>query len=88
MENNTTPTAPLALTFTLAYTAAGKPTFFRLGQIIPAGTTLLMNDETFVTTEQDYLVRAKTKIAITLGEKLATGLVKKNNKEAFVATAR
>jgi hypothetical protein len=87
MTNNTNTTAPLVVTYTLAYTPKGAPTFFRLGQIIPAGTMLLMNDETFVTTQEDYLVKGKTKVAITLGERLATGLVKKQNKEAFIASA-
>lgn len=87
MTNNTTAPAPLTVTFTLAYTPKGAPTFFRLGQIIPAGTTLLMNDETFVTTQEDYLLKAKTKLPVSLEEKLATGLIRKNNKEAFVAAA-
>jgi hypothetical protein len=87
MTNNTTATAPLTVTYTLAYTPKGAPTFFRLGQIIPAGTMLLMDDETFVTTQEDYLVKGKTKVAIKVEEKLATGLIKKNNKEAFVAAA-
>ena len=46
-----------------------------------------MNDETFVTTQEDYLLKAKTKLPVSLEEKLATGLIKKNNKEAFVAAA-
>jgi hypothetical protein len=86
MTNNTN-IAPLTVTFTLAYTPKGAPTFFRLGQIIPAGTMLLMNDETFVTTEEDYQVRAEAKLPVSLGEKLATGLVKKSHKKALVAAA-
>jgi len=87
MTNNNTTTAPLTLTYTLAYTPKGAPTFFRLGQIIPAGTMLLMNDETFVTLEEDYQVRAEAKVPVSFGEKLATGLLKKQNKKAFVAAA-
>lgn len=87
MTNNTTTPAPLTLTFTLAYTPKGAPTFFRLGQIIPAGTMLLMNDETFVTTEEEYQVRAEAKVMVTLGEKLATGTFKRQNKKALVAAA-
>ena len=87
MTNNTTAPTPLTLTFTLAYTPKGAPTFFRLGQIIPAGTMLLMNDTDFVTTEEDYQVRAEAKVPVTLGEKLATGLIKRQNKKAFVAAA-
>lgn len=87
MSNLTNTTTNAMITYTLAYTPAGKPTFFRLGQIIPAGTMLLANDEDFVTLDADYVVKAEAKVRITLGEKLATGL-RKDNKRALVAVPR
>jgi len=75
---------PVHLTYTLAYTAKGTPTFFKPAQVIPAGTVLLLANETFVTLPEPYQVKAVTKVELPLHLQLANGFRKKNQ-QAFVA---
>jgi hypothetical protein len=82
----TTMKAPVHLTYTLAYTPKGIPTFFKPAQIIPAGTMLLLADESFVTLPEDYQVKAVTKVELPLHEQLANGF-KKLKRQGFVAAA-